>query len=141
MSYCQLRQDLDKISAFFLALMAMAEDKHLLKDINTYETMITNTNYKPVVKHTVGKSIEAIREINGTLNINHRQYNLNFKSILEKWAKVLTPDYNLQETHDCLLDICNNIVEDYNEFPIIITNAISITSTIIGFIQNRLKEE
>ena len=121
--------------------MAMAEDKHLLKDINTYETMITNINYKPVVKHTVGKSIEAIREINGTLNINHRQHNLIFKSILENWAKVLTPDYSLQETHDCLLDICNNIVEDYNEFPIIITNAISITSTIIGFIQNRLKEE
>ena len=141
MSYCQLRQDLDKISAFFLALMTMAEDKHLLKDINTYETMITNINYKPVVKHTVGKSIEAIREINGTLNINHRQYNLSFKSILEKWAKVLTPDYSLQETHDCLLDICNNILEDYIEFPIIITNAISITSILIGFIQNRLKEE
>ena len=94
MSYCQLRQDLDKISAFFLGLMTMAEHKHLLKDINTYETMITNTNYKPVVKHTVGKSIEAIREINGTLNINHRQYNLNFKSILEKWAKVLQPPRN-----------------------------------------------
>ena len=141
MSYCQLKQDLDKISAFFLGLMTMAEHKHILKDINTYETMITNINYKPVVKHTVGKGIEAIREINGTLNINHRQYNLNFKSILKKWAKVLTQDYSLQETHDCLLDICNNIMEDYNEFPIIITNAISITSTIIGFIQNKLKEE
>ena len=28
MSYCQLEQDMDKISAFFLGLMMMAEHKH-----------------------------------------------------------------------------------------------------------------
>ena len=134
-----LQQNLDNISALFLALMITAEHTHLLRDISRFDTMIEHTS--PIIKHAVGKSIEAIREINGTLNIDHRRHNLIFKSILEKWAKVLTPAYSLQETHDCLLDICNNIVEDYNEFPIIITNAISITSIIIGFIQNRLKEE
>ena len=141
MSYCQLEQDSDKISAFFLGLMSMAEHTHLLRDISRYETMITSNNYSPIINHAMGKSIDAIREINGTLNINHRRHNLTFKSILENWAKVLTPDYSLQETQDCLLNICNNIIEDYNEFPIIITNAISITSIIIGFMQNRLKEE
>ena len=130
---------MDKISAYFFALMIMAEHRHLLRDISRFETMIVNTN--PIIKHAVGKSIEAIREINGTLNIDHRRHNLIFKAILEKWAKVLTPADSLQETQDCLLDICNNIVEDYSEFPIIITNAISITSIIIRFMQNRLKEE
>ena len=134
-----LRQNLDNISALFLAIMNMAEDTHLLWDIERFEAMIINAT--PIPKNTISKSIEAIREINGTLNIDHRKHNLIFKSILEKWAKVLTPAYNFQETYDCLLDICNNIVEDYNAFPIIITNAISITSIIIGFIQNRLKEE
>ena len=134
-----LQQNLDKISALFLALMIMAEHTHLLRDINRFKTMIANTS--PIIKHAVGKSIEAIREINGSLNIDHKRHNLLFRSILENWAKVLTPAYSLQEMHDCLLDICNNTVEDYNEFPIIITNAISITLTIIGFIQNKLKEE
>ena len=134
-----LLQNLDNISAIFSSIMHMAEHTHLLKDINRFEIMIIPGS--PILKQTVGKSIEAIREINGTLNIDHRRHNLIFKSILEKWAKVLTPAYSFQEMQDCLLDICNNIMEDYNEFPIIITNAISITSTIIGFIQNRLKEE
>ena len=134
-----LRQNLDNISAIFLLLMSVAEHTHLLWDIERFEAMIVNAS--PILKHTISKSIEAIREINGTLNIDHRKHNLIFKSILENWAKVLTLAYSLQETYDCLLDICNNIVEDYNEFPIIITNAISITSLIIGFIQNRLKEE
>jgi hypothetical protein len=134
-----LLQNLDNISALFLALMIMAEHTHLLRDISRFDTMIANTG--PIIKHTVGKTIEAIREINGTLNIDHRKHNLIFKLILEKWARILTPAYNFQEMQDCLLDICDNIVEDYNEFPIIITNAISITSIIIGFIQNRLKEE
>ena len=134
-----LQQNLDNISALFLALMIMAEHTHLLRDISRFDTMIEHTS--PIIKHAVGKSIEAIREINGTLNIDHKRHNLIFKSILEKWAKVLTPAYSFQEMQDCLLDICNNTVEDYNEFPIIITNAISITSTLVGFIQNRLKEE
>ena len=136
-----LEKDLDHISAYFLALMIMAEHTQLLLDISTFETMVENTNSSLIIKHAVGKSIEAIHEINGTLNIDHRRHHLIFKAILEKWAKVLTPAYSLQETQDCLLDICNNIVEDYSEFPIIITNAISITSIIIGFMQNRIKEE
>ena len=134
-----LLQNLDNISAVFSSIMKMAEHTHFLRDVNRFETMILHGS--PVLKQTVGKSIEAIREINGTLNIDHRRHNLIFKSILEKWAKVLTPAYSFQEMQDCLLDICNNIIEDYNEFPIIITNAISITSIIIGFIQKRLKEE
>ena len=134
-----LLQNLDNISAIFSSIMNMAENPHLLKAINRFEIMIIPGS--PIIQQTVGKSIEAIREINGTLNIDHRKHNLIFKAILEKWAKILTPDYSFQEMQDCLLDICNNTVEDYNEFPIIITNAISITSTIIGFIQNRLKEE
>ena len=134
-----LLQNLDNISAIFSSIMHMAEHPHLLKDINRFEIMIIPGT--PIIKQTIGKSIEAIREINGTLNIDHKRHNLIFKSILEKWAKILTPAYSFQEMQDCLLDICNNIIEDYNEFPIIITNAISITSTIIGFIQNRLKEE
>jgi len=134
-----LRQNLDNISAIFLLLTSVAEHTHLIWDIERFEAIITHAT--PVLKNTISRSIEAIREINGTLNIDHKRHNLIFKSILEKWAKVLTPDYSFQEMQDCLLDICNNIMEDYNEYPIIITNAISITSTIIGFIQNRLKEE
>ena len=134
-----LRQNLDNISAIFLLLMSVAEHTHLLWDIERFEAMIIHAT--PVLKNTVDKSIEAIREINGTLNIDHRKHNLIFNTILEKWAKIIPPAYSFQEMQDCLLDICNNIVEDYNEYPIIITNAISITSTIIGFIQNRLKEE
>ena len=134
-----LLQNLDNISALFLELTIIAEHTHLFKNIDRFETMIINCS--PIIQQTVGKSIEAIREINGTLNIDHKRHNMIFKSILERWAKILTPAYSFQEMQDCLLDICNNTVEDHNEFPIIITNAISITSTIIGFIQNRLKEE
>ena len=134
-----LRQNLDNISAIFLLLMSVAEHTHLLWDIERFEAMIIHAT--PVLKNTVDKSIEAIREINGTLNIDHRKHNLIFNTILEKWAKIIPPAYSFQEMQDCLLDICNNIIEDYNEFPIIITNAISITSIIIGFIQKRLKEE
>jgi hypothetical protein len=119
--------------------MSVAEHTHLLWDIERFEAMIIHAT--PVLKNTVDRSIEAIREINGTLNIDHRKHNLIFNTILEKWAKIIPPAYSFQEMQDCLLDICNNIIEDYNEFPIIITNAISITSIIIGFIQNRLKEE
>ena len=136
-----LEQDLDHISAYFLALMIMAEHTHLLVDISKFETMIEDNNSSLIIKHAVGKSIEAICEINGTLNIEHRRHHLIFKAILEKWAKVLTPAYSLQKMQDCLLDICNNIVEDYSELPTIITNAISITSIIIGLMQNRIKEE
>ena len=46
---------------------------------------------------------------------------------------------NVDWTKSSLMDL--DFLSDYNEFPIIITNAISITSIIIGFIQNRLKEE
>jgi hypothetical protein len=134
-----LLQNLDNISAVFSSIMKMAEHTHFLKDVNRFETMILHSS--PIPKQIVGKTIEAIREINGTLNIDYKRHNMIFKSILEKWAKILTPAYSFQEKQDCLLDICNHIVEDYSEFPIIITNAISITSSIIGFIQNRLKEE
>jgi len=134
-----LLQNLDNISVIFSSIMYMANDPHLLWDLERFEAMIIPAT--PVLKNTVTRSIEAIREINGTLNIDHKRHNLIFKSILEKWAKILTPDYSFQEMQDCLLDICNNIIEDHNEFPIIITNAISITSIIIGFIQKRLKEE
>ena len=134
-----LLQNLDNISVIFSSIMHMANDTHFLRDVNRFETMILHGS--PALKQTVGKTIEAIREINGTLNIDHRKHNLIFNTILEKWAKIIPPAYSFQEMQDCLLDICNNIVEDYNEFPIIITNAISITSIIIGFIQKRLKEE
>ena len=134
-----LRQNLDNISALWLRLMNLSEHTHFLWDIERVEFMLINTT--PILKTIISKSIEAIREINGTPKIDHRKHNLIFKSILEKWAKILTPAYSFQEMQDCLLDICNNIIEDYNEFPIIITNAISITSIIMGFIQNRLKEE
>ena len=138
MSRNLLVRDLDHISAYFLALMIMVEHTHLLVDISGFENMIEDNNSSLIIKHAVGKSIEAIREINGTLNIGHRKHNLIFKEILEKWAKVLTPAYSFQETQDCLLDICNNIIEDHNEYPIIITNAISITSIILdSFIQNK----
>ena len=99
-----LLQNLDNISALFLALMNKAEHTHFLRDISRFDTIIANTG--PILKHTVSKTIEAIREINGTLNIDHKRHNLIFKSILKNWAKILTPAYSLQEMHDCLLDIC-----------------------------------
>ena len=91
----------------------MTEHKHLIIEASRFEIMMEENENRPIIKHTVLKAIEAIREINGTLNIDHRRHNMIFKEILEKWAKVLTPAYSFQETQDCLLDICNNIIEDY----------------------------
>ena len=110
-------------------------------DAPRFETPEETNGDSDTTKHIVLRTIEAIRQIHGTLNIYNRRHHMIFKETLEKWAKVLSPAYSLQEMQDCLLDICNNIIEDYNKFPIIITNAISITSIIIGFMQNKLKEE
>ena len=119
----------------------MSEHKHLITDAPRFETLMETNGDSPITKHVMLETLEAIHEIHDTLNIDNRRHHMIFNETLEKWAKVLSPAYSLQETQECLLDICNNIVEDYNEFPIIITNTISITSIIIGFMQNRLKEE
>ena len=142
MVYQNIEQDLDHLSAYFQALQIFNDRQNTgVGSIENFESTVITHEDRLLTKSATLRAIEGIKEIRGTLNINNEENFKVYNVVLDKWAKVLQPNYNLTEKSECLTDICNNFIEDYEEYPIVINIAISITTLIMGFIQQKLKEE
>ena len=142
MVYNNIQQDLDHVSAYFQALQIFNDRTNIgVGPIENFENTIIIHEEKLLTKTIILKAIEGIKEIRGTLNIDNIKNFEVYNVILDKWAKVLQTSYSLTEKQDCLTDICSNFIEDHEEYPIVIHIAISITTLIMGFIQQKLKEE
>ena len=65
--------------------------KHFIMDAPRFETPVETNGDSDTTKHIVLRTIEAIREIHGTLNIDNRRHHMIFKETLEKWASLQPP--------------------------------------------------
>ena len=80
------------LSPYFLACMIMNENTNLINsDTRTYKEYMERHETRPITKTVITRTLEAIREIKGTLDINNKRQNKMFKVIHCKWAKVLVP--------------------------------------------------